>query len=56
VAGSDGQPHPVAVKLGASDDNGAELLEGPLAEGQPVIVGIANSQKQAGYFGIRLGM
>jgi HlyD family secretion protein len=43
------------VKLGASDDNSTELLEGPLEEGQQVIIGIANSQKQRGYFGVRLG-
>jgi HlyD family secretion protein len=31
------------------------LLEGALDEGQQVIIGIANSQKQRGYFGVRLG-
>ena len=30
VVGSNGQPQPVGVKLGVSDDNGAELLNGPL--------------------------
>ena len=50
-----GRPSPVAVRLGASDDNGAALLEGPLTEGQQVIIGVANSQNQTGYFGIRLG-
>ncbi len=55
LVGDDGRPNPVAVKLGASDDNSAALLEGPLNEGQQVIVGIANSQKQTGYFGVRLG-
>ncbi|MEP9371295.1 efflux RND transporter periplasmic adaptor subunit [Mesorhizobium sp. KR1-2] len=55
VVGGDGQPSPIAVKLGASDDSGAELLEGPLTVGQQVIVGVANSQSQKGYFGIRLG-
>jgi HlyD family secretion protein len=43
------------VKLGASDDGGAALLDGPLVEGQQLIIGIANSQRQGGYFGIRLG-
>ena len=46
---------PVAVMLGASDDNSTALLEGPLAEGQQLIVGVANSQKQSGHFGLRLG-
>ena len=50
-----GRPRPLAVRLGVSDDNGAELLEGALAEGDRLIIGIANSQKQRGYFGVRLG-
>src|SRR6202795_2339511 len=53
--GDDGRPKPVAVRLGASDDSSAALLEGALNEGQQVIIGIANSQKQRGYFGVRLG-
>ena len=56
VVGSDGQPHPVPVELGASDDNGVQMLHGPLTEGQQVIVGVANSQNQKGYFGVRLGI
>jgi len=55
LVGDDGRPNPVAVRLGASDDNSAALLEGALNEGQQVIIGIANSQKQMGYFGLRLG-
>jgi HlyD family secretion protein len=55
VPGNDGQPSPVVVNLGARDDNSAALLEGSLAEGQQVIIGIANSQNQRGYFGVRLG-
>jgi HlyD family secretion protein len=38
-----------------SDENGAALLAGSLTEGQQVIIGVANSQNQKGYFGIRLG-
>lgn len=55
LLGDDGRPKPVVVRLGASDDNGAELLEGSLDEGQQVIIGVANSQNQTGYFGVRLG-
>lgn len=55
LVGDDGRPTPVAVRLGASDDNGAALLEGALNEGQQVIIGIANSHRQRGYFGVRLG-
>ncbi|MEH2564193.1 efflux RND transporter periplasmic adaptor subunit [Bradyrhizobium sp. AZCC 2289] len=55
LVGEDGRPDPVAVRLGASDDSSAALLGGALNEGQQVIIGIANSQKQKGYFGVRLG-
>lgn len=55
VVDGDGRPEPVAIKLGASDDSGAALLEGPLAEGQQVITGIAGSQSRRNYFGVRLG-
>jgi HlyD family secretion protein len=55
LVGDDARPKPVAVRIGASDDNSAALLEGPLNEGQQVIVGVANSQEQRGYFGVHLG-
>jgi HlyD family secretion protein len=55
LAGDDGQPKPIAVKLGATDDNGAELLDGQLAEGQQLIIGVANTQTSRRYFGVRLG-
>jgi HlyD family secretion protein len=50
-----GRPLPVPVRIGASDDNGAAVLDGPLAEGDQVIIGVANSQSRTSYFGIRLG-
>ena len=43
------------MTIGARDDSGAALLEGPLREGQQVIVGVANARNQSGYFGIRVG-
>jgi HlyD family secretion protein len=55
LIGDDGRPSPVAVKLGASDDNSTALLEGPLREGQQVIIGLANSENQRSYLGVRLG-
>src|SRR5262245_22392561 len=55
LVGEDGRPNPTSVKLGASDDNSTALLEGRFSEGQQLIVGFANSQKQRGYFGLRLG-
>jgi HlyD family secretion protein len=53
--GEDGRPNPTAVRLGASDYNSTALLKGRLAEGQQLIVGVANAQKQSGYFHLRLG-
>jgi HlyD family secretion protein len=55
LVGEDGRPDPISVRLGASDDNSTALLEGRLSEGQQLIVGVANSQKQRGYFGFRMG-
>jgi len=55
LVGEDGRPNPTAVRLGASDDTSTALLESPLSEGQQLIVGVANAQKQSGYFGLRLG-
>ncbi|WFU45440.1 biotin/lipoyl-binding protein (plasmid) [Bradyrhizobium sp. CB82] len=55
AVGDDGQPSPIAVKLGATDDNGAELLEGQLAEGRQLIIGVASTQTPKRYFGVRLG-
>jgi len=46
------------TKTGHSEDwvgattTAQKLLEGALAEHQQVIIGIANSQKQRGYFGL----
>jgi HlyD family secretion protein len=39
VVGTDGQPTPVPVRLGASDGHLTEVLEGALVEGEAVIVG-----------------
>jgi HlyD family secretion protein len=55
LVAEDGRPAPIAVRLGASDDTSTALVEGQLVEGQQVIVGVANSEKQRGYFGLRVG-
>jgi HlyD family secretion protein len=55
VLGKAGQPTPVAVSLGASDDNDTELRAGPLTEGQALIVGVASSRARSWPWGIRLG-
>jgi HlyD family secretion protein len=55
LVGDDGQPKPVAVKVGASDDTSTALLDASLTPGQHVIIGVANSQTSNRYFGLRLG-
>ena len=41
VLDASGQPKPVRMKTGISDANYVEVTSGDLAEGQPVIVGMA---------------
>ena len=51
VPGPDGQPRPVDVRTGLSDGTSTEILEGPLKEGDEVIVGAgepAGAAKKAG--------
>ena len=46
IPGGDGGPLPIAVRVGQRDANGARLLEGPLPEGQPLIVGVLNTERR----------
>jgi HlyD family secretion protein len=55
VVGADGRAKPLAVKIGGSDESGAALIEGPLIEGQKLIVGAANAENKRKYFGLRIG-
>jgi len=55
IIGTDGRPAPVTVHVGQSDDRGTQLLDGPLTQGQPLIVGVGNSSVPAGFLGLRLG-
>jgi HlyD family secretion protein len=55
IIGTDGRPAPITVYVGQSDDSGTQLLDGPLTQGQPLIVGVGNSQVPAGFLGLRLG-
>jgi len=51
VPGPDGQPRPVDVRTGLSDGTSTEILEGPLKEGDEVILGAgepAGAAKKAG--------
>jgi HlyD family secretion protein len=56
VVGTDGRPVPISVQIGQSDDNSTQLLEGPLTEGQQLIVGVASAEALPRVFGIRLGL
>lgn len=51
-----GHPAPVPVSIGLSDDRGAQLLDGPLVEGQQLIVGVASSDTPRSVFGLRMGL
>jgi HlyD family secretion protein len=55
IIGTDGRPAPVTVHVGQSDDSGTQLLDGPLTQGQPLVVGVGNSQVPGGFLGLRLG-
>jgi HlyD family secretion protein len=46
IPDGDGGPLPVAVRVGLRDARGAQLLDGPLTEGQPLIVGVLNSERR----------
>jgi hypothetical protein len=39
VPGADGQPQPVDVRTGLTDGTSTEILEGPLKEGDEIILG-----------------
>jgi HlyD family secretion protein len=54
VVGDDGRPSPISVQLGQSDDNTTQVLQGPITEGQELIVGVENSQSP-GFLGVRFG-
>jgi len=43
VPGEDGQPSPLDVRFGLTDGTSTELLEGPLKEGDAVVLGAAES-------------
>jgi HlyD family secretion protein len=44
IVGEDGKPAPVAVKTGLSDGARTEIVEGPLKEGDEVILGTGEPQ------------
>jgi HlyD family secretion protein len=56
TVGTGGRPAPITVNIGQSDDSSTQLLDGPLADGQPLIVGVGNSQVRGGFLGLRLGL
>ncbi len=55
ILGDDGEPRPVHVRLGLSDETVTEVVEGPLREGQTVVVGTAPEEGKRRLFGVRWG-
>jgi hypothetical protein len=55
VVGNNDRPRSISVQVGLSDDNNTQLLDGALVEGQPLIVGVSNSQAYSRFLGIRMG-
>jgi hypothetical protein len=45
----------IKVKLGVSDENSTQALDGALQEGQQLIVGSVSAKGRVGAFGLRLG-
>jgi HlyD family secretion protein len=55
VVKDNGTADPVDVRLGASDENSSQVLDGSLQEGQQMAVGIATPRSRVSAFGLRLG-
>ncbi len=55
LLGKNGLPKPVPVRLGLSDATTTAVADGPLREGQSVIVGTSAGPDGRGPFGLRLG-
>jgi len=55
VLGDNGEPKPVRVQLGLSDDTVTEVLDGPLREGQKVVVATQPDEGKRRLFGLRWG-
>jgi HlyD family secretion protein len=51
----DGRPRSVPVEVGLSDDNHTQLLDGPLGEGQRLIVGVSNAPARSQFLSLRMG-
>ena len=58
IPGEDGQPSPLDVRFGLTDGTSTEILEGPLKEGDPVVLGTgeppAAAKKAGGPAGPRM--
>lgn len=52
VLSSEGTPLPVQVRLGRSNDDATQVLDGPLRDGQSVIVGTVPLDSGISFFGI----
>jgi HlyD family secretion protein len=54
VVGTAGQPVPITIGTGVTDEDDTELRTGSLSEGQQLIVGIVSSHTRTGPWGIHL--
>jgi len=55
IPGEDGEPAPVEIQIRPGDDRRAEVVSGPLAEGDPVIVGRTEEPGGASGLEVRFG-
>lgn len=55
VPSGEGEPAPVQIEIRAGDDRLAEVVSGPLAEGDEVIVGVAEAGAGTSGFEVRFG-
>jgi HlyD family secretion protein len=51
LLGDDGDPDPVRVALGRSNESATEIIDGPLRAGQQVIIGTAAPPEEDSWFG-----
>ena len=55
IEGLDGPPVSVEIQTGARNEDRTAVIEGPLNEGQPLIVGMAKPGGQRRFLGLNLG-
>jgi HlyD family secretion protein len=56
VLNGNATPASVRIRVGASDRRAAELVSGPLKVGDKLVIGAAAAEKEATFFGLRIGL